>query len=283
MKTVDTLKLGLIGDNIARSRSPLLHRLAGDQNGIAVTYDRLVPRERGQSPEQVFDECAEAGYRGINITYPYKERFADLVQIDDPLVRAMGAVNTVTFDPSGPRGHNSDYSGFMAAYRQVRGQAAPGPVLMIGTGGVGRAVAFGLAGLGATELRLLDRDPDKARALAETLAGVAPDMAITICTDPESAARGASGLINCTPVGMVGYEGTPLPGHAMTGADWAFDAVYTPVETRFLTDAADKGLSVISGWELFFFQGVHAWAHFCGAPVNQATLRHALIHMGEAA
>ncbi|MCA0873027.1 shikimate dehydrogenase [Seohaeicola saemankumensis] len=283
MKTVDTLKLGLIGDNIARSRSPLLHRLAGDQNGIAVTYDRLVPRERGQSPEQVFDECSKAGYRGINITYPYKERIADLVHIDDPLARAMGAVNTVIFDADGPRGHNTDYSGFMAAYGQARGQAAPGPVLMIGTGGVGRAVAFGLAGLGATELRLLDRDLDKARALADTLAGVAPDMAVTICTDPETGARGASGLINCTPVGMVGYEGTPLPGHAMAGADWAFDAVYTPVETRFLTDAADMGLSVISGWELFFFQGVHAWAHFCGAPVNQATLRHALIHMGEAA
>lgn len=277
------LHLGLIGDNIARSRSPLLHRLAGAQNGLEVTYDRLVPKELGEDFQAVFETCRKAGYRGINVTYPYKEVAAPMVRVDDPLVRAIGAVNTVIFEADGPRGHNTDHSGFMAAYRSVRGEAAPGTVLMIGTGGVGRAVAFGLLGLGARVLRLADRDLAKAEALAGALQAAAPDAEITIWTEPEKAARGADGLINCTPVGMVGHDGTPLPAAAMRGAGWAFDAVYTPAETRFLTDAAAAGLAVLSGWELFFYQGVHAWTLFSGLGLDEAALRSSLVGMDAAA
>ncbi|WP_346892489.1 shikimate dehydrogenase [uncultured Roseibium sp.] len=277
------LKLGLIGDNIAHSRSPLLHRLAGAQNEIEVCYDRLVPNELGLDFEQVFELCSRENYRGVNVTYPYKERVAELVRIDDPLVRAIGAVNTVIFEGDTPLGHNTDYSGFMAAYRLRRGSKATGPVLMIGTGGVGRAVAFGLVALGAPELRLMDRDPSKAEVLAKALEAVAPDMKVSIWIDAEKAANGTMGLINCTPVGMVGYEGTPLKRAFMQSAEWAFDAVYTPVDTQFLQDASISGLSIISGWELFFFQGVHAWKKFSNLPVDETALRVALTDMGETA
>lgn len=278
-----TLKLGLIGDNIARSRSPLLHRLAGQQNGIAVTYDRLVPKDLGRSFDEVFADCAAGGFRGINVTYPYKEIAAGKVEVDDPLVRAIGAVNSVIFGEGGPKGFNTDYSGFTAAYRKVRGDKPTGPVLMIGTGGVGRAVAFGLAKLGTRVLRLVDRDMAKAEALAGALHTVVPDLDISIWNSAEKAAENASGIINCTPVGMVGYGGTPLDASAMPGADWAFDAVYTPTDTQFLTDAEAAGLSVISGWELFFFQGVHAWSLFSGLGLDETGLRASLLSIEDAA
>jgi shikimate dehydrogenase len=277
------LILGLIGDNIARSRSPLLHRLAGAQNGLRVRYDRLVPHDLGRGFAAVFADCAAGGYRGINVTYPYKEVAAGLVAIDDPLVAAIKAVNTVIFGPEGPRGHNTDHSGFVAAYRAARGDSAPGPVLMIGTGGVGRAVAFGLVALGVAELRLIDRDLAKVEGLAADLRAAAPGLTVTTGADATRAAPGAKGLINCTPVGMVGYSGTPLPGAAMQGADWAFDAVYTPADTQFLTDAAAAGLAVISGWELFFWQGVHAWDLFAGLPLDRDALRAALLAAPEGA
>ncbi|WP_347312801.1 shikimate dehydrogenase family protein [Defluviimonas sp. SAOS-178_SWC] len=277
------LRLGLIGDNIARSRSPLLHRLAGAQNGMAVTYDSLIPRDLGQDFDAVFATCASAGYRGINVTYPYKERAAAKVSIDDPLVRAIGAVNTVIFGTDGPKGHNTDYSGFVAAYQRVRGNVPPGPTLMIGTGGVGRAVAFGLIALGASEIRLVDRDRAKAEALADDLRKAAPALSITTHDTAEAAAKGASGIINCTPVGMVGYDGTPVAAEALAGAGWAFDAVYTPPDTQFLTDAAEKGLTIVSGWELFFFQGVHAWRLFSGKDVDLRLLRADLLKPEEAA
>lgn len=273
----DTILLGLIGDNIAASQSPRLHRLAGAQNGRAVLYDSLIPRVEGLDFDALFARCAAGGYRGVNVTYPYKEVVAGRLRIDDPLVAAIGACNTVLFGEGQPRGFNTDYSGFVSAYRRVRGDAAPGAVLMIGAGGVGRAVAFGLLALGAAEIRLADRDRAKAEALADALRAARPGLRVMTGTDAAALAPGASGLINCTPVGMVGYEGTPLPAPLMAGADWCFDAVYTPVETQFLQDAAAAGLAIISGYELFIGQGVDAWAIFTGLPLDEARLRADLL------
>ena len=272
----EELRLGLIGDNIAASQAPRLHRLAGRQAGMAVRYDRLVPPDMGATFEEVFEQ-ARSGYRGVNVTYPYKERAVASVEIDAPLVLAMGAINTVIFADGKATGHNTDHTGFVSAYRAVLGDAAPGTVLMIGAGGVGRAVAFGLAALGARKLRIADRDAARARALAQALNAGAPEMAVSVHEDGEAAASGADGLVNCTPLGMVGYGGTPLPAGAMRGASWAFDAVYTPADTTFLGDAAAAGLALIPGWELFFFQGVHAWDLFAGAPLDRAALRAALL------
>ncbi|MHA6262359.1 hypothetical protein ACXYMO_04085 [Arenibacterium sp. CAU 1754] len=95
---------GLIGDNIAVSQAPRLHVLAGAQNGRVVQYDRLIPKEQGQAFDALFASLAAKGYRGTNFTFPYKEVAAQKVRIDDPLVRAIGAVNTVVFQPDGPRG-----------------------------------------------------------------------------------------------------------------------------------------------------------------------------------
>lgn len=275
-----SLKLGLIGDNISRSKAPLLHQLAGRLMGLDVRYDRLIPKDLGRDFDGVFDHCVREGYRGINVTYPYKERVVPKVRIEDPLVRALGAVNTVVFAADGPRGHNTDYSGFTAAYRGAIGTAAPGAVCMIGAGGVGKAVAFALLRLGLNELRLVDRDLPKAEALAAALKAEDPALTVTVAADLASHAAGASGLINCTPVGLVGYDGTPLPREHMRGASWAFDAVYTPIETQFLTDAAAEGLTILSGYELFFYQGLHAWEIFSGRPIDEARLRRALAEAG---
>lgn len=275
------LKLGLIGDNIAHSRAPLLHRLAGAQNHICVQYDRLVPAELGEAFDSLFDACGPRGYRGVNVTYPYKERAAGKVIIGDPLVGAIGAVNTILFQPDGATGFNTDHTGFIEAYRGARSTAPPGIVCLIGTGGVGRALAFGLVALGADEIRLVDRDAAKAKALAANLRAVAGATVVRVWSEAAEAARGATGLLNGTPVGMVGYEGTPLPAEALQGAVWAFDAVYTPVETQFTQDAKAAGLTVISGYELFFWQGVHAWTYFADLPLDWERLRADLLPYAE--
>ena len=267
------LLLGLIGDNIGASRAPLLHRLAGAQHGIDVTYDRLFPREMGKPFDALFDHVAQAGYRGINVTYPYKEKAALRVRITDPLVQAMGAVNTVLFGKDQPEGFNTDYSGFLSAYRAARGDLAPGVVLLIGAGGVGRSLAFALAGLGAAELRIADLDSARARALANALRAGFPDLPITLGQSAADLAQGVEGVLNATPVGMVGHDGTPLPCNAMPARGWAFDAVYTPVNTAFLSDASAAGLTAISGYELFIGQGVDAWHLFAGLPLDETRLR----------
>lgn len=268
--------LGLIGDNIASSSAPRLHKLAGQQNQIEVRYNRLVPTELDLDFKGVFSHCVVTGYRGINVTYPYKEIAAAMVKVPDPLTKSVGAVNTVLFETSGPVGFNTDLTGFVSAYQSVMMAQSPGIVCMVGTGGVGRAVAFGLVSLGAKELRLYDRDLAKAETLASALETANEDILVSVCGSVEVATSGADGLINCTPVGMVGYEGTAIPNHLMSGASWAFDAVYTPVSTQFLQDAEAQGLRIISGYELFFYQGVHAWKIFADKPLNETKLRQDL-------
>ncbi|MFV0385430.1 shikimate dehydrogenase family protein [Paracoccus sp. (in: a-proteobacteria)] len=271
------LHLGLIGDNISRSSAHRLHRLAGQQNGLDVRYDRLIPIDLGVPFDQVFLDCAAGNFRGLNITYPYKEQAILKVTVEDEQVRRIGAINTVVFSDRGPLGFNTDYSGFIEAYRTVRRDKAPGIVAQIGAGGVGRAVAFGLLTLGVRELRIADRDPDKALSLAKELRRAASDTEIVTAATVEEIAPGANGLINGTPVGMIGYPGTPIPGWLVAQAEWAFDAVYTPVDTQFLNEATRAGLEVISGYELFFYQGVNAWTFFSGMPLDLARLRSDLM------
>ena len=273
---METIRLGLIGDNIAASRAPRLHVIAGRMRGVEVSYDLLVPAEQDAGFDELFARCAAGDYRGINITHPYKERAAARVAIENPLVRAMGAVNTVLFEPAGARGFNTDHSGFLTAWRTRFAPARPGIVCQVGAGGVGKAVAFGLAELGAAALRLVDLDRVRAETLAATLREARPRLEITAVASLEQAVRGAHGIVNCSPVGMVGHDGTPVPRGLMGRAAWAFDAVYTPVDTRFLADAQATGLDTLSGYELFFEQGADCTEIFLGGPVDRTRLRQAL-------
>ena len=276
MLQVKTVMLGLIGDNISQSKSPRLHKTAGALAGLDVIYDRLIPKAMGKTFDEVFEQAHALGFRGINVTYPYKEIVATKVAVADPLVRAIGAVNTVVFDDDGPKGFNTDYSGFINAYRAIRGPKEPGTVCLIGTGGVGKAVAFGLIGLNAKVIRCVDLDPAKAEVLADALRALGSNTQIETATSAVAAAADAAGIINCTPLGMVGIGGTPIPFEAIQDATWAFDAVYTPVDTQFLQDATRAGLSVISGYELFFGQGVDAWDIFTGTSIDHHALRAAI-------
>ncbi len=116
----------------------------------------------------------------------------------------------------------------------------------------------------------------KAEALAAALRAAAPALRVTVTGEVAEGVAGAAGLVNCTPVGMVGYDGTPVPRELMGGADWAFDAVYTPVDTEFLQDAEAEGLAIMSGYELYFYQGLHAYAIFHGREIDEGVLRQAL-------
>lgn len=274
--SLKTIKLGLIGNNIAHSSAPGLHVIAGQQCGLDITYDLLNPLDLGKTFVEVFEMARTRGYRGLNITYPYKEQSLLSVSLADPLVQAIGAVNTVVFNDDGPQGYNTDYTGFIEAYRTGRGEAKPGIVCLIGAGGVGKAIAFGLLALGAKIIRCVDLDEAKAQSLADALNALNSHIKTEVHTDAGIAAHGADGVINCTPVGMVGLGGTPLPPEAMIGCNWAFDAVYTPVKTQFLTDARKTGLSIISGYEMFLCQGVDAWSIFSGLDVNKERLRAAV-------
>ncbi len=268
------IRLGLIGDNIRASRSPDLHRLAGAMCGLDVSYDLFIPPAMGMPFEAVLEVCRAGGLAGVNVTLPYKERVVPLVRVDDPAIARIGSVNTVCFTGDGARGFNTDHSGFVAAYRGAYGGVAPGRVALIGAGGVGRAIGFALLALGAGEVVLIDSDPARAALLAAALAGAGGAV---IRTAGIEAAAGVDGVVNATPLGMVGYPGSPVPDWAFPRGGWAFDAVYTPVLTPFRAQALAAGARFLSGWELFFHQGIDAFELFTGRrPADLMRLRVAL-------
>ncbi len=269
------IRLGLIGDNIAASRSPALHRLAGQMCGLDVGYDLLVPRALGLDFEATFDRARADGYRGLNITLPYKERVLPRVTINRSIVRAIAACNTVSFEPAGVIGTNTDYTGFLDAYR-ANFNSAPGRVAMAGCGGVGKAIGFALAALGAKALSLFDADRSKADELARALSGAHRALDAQVAKSIEQACENADGFVNCTPLGMVGYGGSAFPNDVLDKGSWAFDAVYTPIDTPFLVGARAAGLSTMSGYELLLYQGIACFRVFTGHAIDAVELRRAL-------
>ena len=265
-----TLRLGLIGGNITATKSPILHLTCGLSQGRNVTYDLIIPAERGLGFVEVLKQCEDLGFDGVNVTYPFKEEAAAHVRAATPVVAAMGASNTVKFTKDGPRAYNTDHSGFIAAYRKQFGDTPPGRVLLLGTGGVGRAIAFALADLGAQEIVMFDTDAAKITSLARAVEGHASVKVTCLDTADFSDISGYHGVVNCTPLGMIGRPGSPLPEGAKGAPHWSFDAVYTPMETTFRAQCEAMGAAFLNGYELYFHQGIDAFEIFSGAPVAQS-------------
>ncbi len=272
------LKLGLIGTGISRSRAPELHRLAGRLYGMEVSYDLLEQQSATTSAfDNAFRHCQSQGYRGVNVTHPFKEHACASVHVASEQVRRLGAVNTIRFDPGTPaQGFNTDYSGFKRAFATRFPGRRPGTATIVGAGGVGRAIAFGLVDLGAEAIRLFDADVSKAERLAAALRSNAK-VRVSVCERLDHATASADGLVNATPVGMHHHPGTPIPRELIDGQSWAFEAIYTPADTRFVLDATRAGLQVLGGYELFFYQGVDAFEIFSGVRVDAARLREGLV------
>lgn len=264
MSADKTLRLGLIGGNITQSRSPALQIVCGLSVTRNVSYDLLIPSEQGLSFEAMLDRCKAVGFDGVNVTYPYKELVLKRIPAGDPVLVALGAANTVRFSASGDLAYNSDYTGFIAAFRQRWGERQPGRVLIIGTGGVGRAIAFALAQLGAKEILLHDLDAEKSRSLKRDIAAHSDVKSTLFNLGTASNLDGIDGVVNGTPLGMNGKPGSPLAASHSGKPAWAFDAVYTPEHTQFRSQCEALGAEFLSGYELYVHQGIHAFQIFTG-------------------
>ena len=132
---------------------------------------------------------------------------------------------------------------------------------MIGAGGVGKAIAFALAGLGAAELRIFDSEPAKAARLAAQLEGHGKAY---VAHSVEDALRGVAGVVNASPVGMLPNRDTPVPDALLHDGLWVADAVYSPLWTPLLTAAKARGAAVMTGRDLAIYQAADAFELFTG-------------------
>jgi len=162
--------LGLIGSPIMSSAAPFMHEAAAEALGLRAHY-RLIDVAGADEGglRAMLEGVRLLGFSGVNVTFPYKEAVVPLLDALSPGAAAIGTANTVVVRDGKLTGHNTDSTGFGRAFKAVLGSPGAAPVALIGAGGVGRAIGFALAELGARTLHLFDSDTAKANALAARL------------------------------------------------------------------------------------------------------------------
>jgi shikimate dehydrogenase len=254
--------LGLIGSPIKSSAAPFMHEAAAQAAGLSAHYRLIDIAGADQAKLRALLEGVRLlGFSGVNVTYPYKEAVVPLLDSLSDGAAAIGAVNTVVVRDGKLIGHNTDATGFARAFLHVLGPPGDAPVVLIGAGGVGRAIAFALAEIGTRELRIVDTAADKAGALAEQLRR---RMTARGYADIAEALHGAGGVINATPIGMLPDRGTPVPPELLSETMWVADAVYTPLWTPLLQAARARGVRLMTGREFSIHQAIDAFRLFTG-------------------
>lgn len=261
-KRTERILLGLIGTPIGHSAAPAMQEAAGRAAGVELHYHLIDVSGAGRSDLAIMlDGVRRLGFSGVNVTFPYKEAVVPLLDALSPEAAAMGAVNTIVAREGRLTGHNTDSTGFATAYRALGRQDGDAPVAIIGTGGVGKAIGFALAGCGVRHLRLFDLDRARAEALARQLEG---RVGVDICASVADAVADAAGIVNGTPIGMLPNRDTPVPGALISSTQWVADAVYHPLWTPLLKAAQKAGATVMTGRELSINQAVDGFTLMTG-------------------
>jgi 3-dehydroquinate dehydratase / shikimate dehydrogenase len=270
----DTEVYGVIADPVGHSLSPLIHNTAFQHLGLNKVYVPFrVPRE---DLSRFIDEAPDLDIRGLSVTIPHKEEVVRKLSEADGAVRGIGASNTVIFEGETRLGYNTDYRAAMesleAAMRLPAGLEKPlqGKVaLILGSGGVGKAVAYGLLRRGA-QVVLTDGIAMTATTLAKRLNCRVVDW---------NARHGVKAdlLFNCTPIGMhPDVDVSPFEKHHLRPSMIVFDAVYNPENTLLIKEARNRNCTVVTGVEMFVRQACLQFKLFTGQEGPGELMRDAL-------
>ncbi|XVV08722.1 shikimate dehydrogenase [Actinoplanes sp. CA-131856] len=257
--------VGLIGANIATSMSPALHELEADRQGLRYLYQLIDPSLLGVGLGDALVAARRLGFRGVNVTHPYKQDVVRFLDELSPEAALLGAVNTVLFDGSRATGHNTDRYGFASGLARQLPGVATGHVVQIGAGGAGAAVASAIAGTGTRLLTLADLDAGRARRLARAI-GDNTGTTVDVIAPDEVPARlaDADGLVNATPIGMEGHPGMPVAAEHLRPALWVADVIYRPLETGLIRAARARGCRVADGGGMVVHQAAASFRLFTG-------------------
>ncbi len=262
------MKAALIGEGISCSLTPAMHEAEGCAQGLSYQYDLFDSAQApylGMPLSDIIEKALADGYTGLNITHPFKLEAAAIADTLSGSAGELCSVNTITFGDAGTIGHNTDYVGFRSALRQYLHGASLEHVLLIGAGGAGRAVALGLIDQGVQQLTIHDRNKEHAAKLAHLLCAVRPEA--NIKTAPEIAVidfQTLRGVVNATPVGMMGHPGVAIDVADISPQTWVADIVYFPLETKLLAIAKQHGCRVMNGSGMAILQAVSAFELITG-------------------
>ena len=269
-----TVILGVIADPVAHSLSPIVHNACIREEKLDMLY--LPFRVPSEYLEEFISICPEMGIKGLSVTIPHKEKCLKSINVLDDNVAGIRAANTIIFKDINAYGYNTDCTAALTSLRNTIEEAHPesDPIkdrrfLILGAGGVARAIAFGLSRQEA-KVFICARDYKKADALAQTLDCKSVDWAARANFD-------ASVLINCTPVGMFPkMDETPYEAEWLDKKTIIFDTIYNPEQTLLIKGARELGCTTVTGVDMFVLQAAEQFRLFTGKEPNLKTIRYEL-------
>ncbi|MDO4557939.1 MAG: shikimate dehydrogenase [Planctomycetia bacterium] len=252
---------GVIGDPIGHSLSPVIHNTAFHELGMNRVYIpfRILPADLNSFMREVVPELK---IRGISVTVPHKEAIIEYLDRYDGAAQEIGAVNTVLIEGSGRTGVNTDYRGIMESVEEgCRKRWNPeNPlegrrILVMGAGGVSRAICYGLARRRA-KVTVANRTLRRAQELAAKFGLEVVDW--------DKRNQGEYDMIvNATPIGMhPNVNDTPYQADWLNPAMVVFDTVYTPENTMLIKNAQRRGCTTITGVDMFVRQAALQFRYF---------------------
>ena len=271
------LRLGLIGNAISKSRAPSLHIFLGKYHGYEITYELFdKSRDNPNACVKQINQLKQEQYHGCNITYPFKQTALSCVDRLEASGALVGATNTIRFGEN-VVATNSDYSGFIRAIKANLPNQDFGSSLLLGAGGVGRAIAYGLGSFSEGLANIYDPSAERAAALANELQQKGFNAVAIHYSELAHVSQSVEGILNCSPIGHYQSPGMPIDASYIGNQKWAFDAVYTPFDTQFLKACRQASLSVVNGFELFFYQGLESFEFWTGQCADEHDVRDAFV------
>jgi 3-dehydroquinate dehydratase / shikimate dehydrogenase len=257
----ETRIFGVAGNPITHSLSPLMHNTAFQREKVNAV---LLPLKT-KTAADLIALMIELPISGAAVTMPLKLEVLPHLDHIDPLARRIGAVNTLRVSADGKlSGYNTDVSGVLnplARHIQLKGAR----IAVLGAGGAARAAVFGLVDAGA-EVFIVNRTHENAVSLARAAKAKA-------LKHDQLAKNHFDAIINSTPCGMKGSsQALPLAENELN-TDLVFEMVYNPLETPLLRLAKSRGISTISGLEMFVQQGARQFEIWTGKTPPEAEMR----------
>lgn len=259
-------RLAVIGKPVSHSASPQIHQPALDALGIHATYIRL--EVDSGNLREAFAMMAGLGFIGCNVTVPHKFEALESCTEVSAQAQLLGAVNTVIFKDNMIIGYNTDGPGFRQAISDsFELELARSKTVILGAGGgAGQAIATQCALEKPTELVLVNRNVTKVEALAKRLRAMSPGTKILTFGFADTCLRhycqNADLIVQTTSLGLKETDEQVIPEDYFTAVSRAYDTIYQPSETPFLTAAKRAGCRTDNGLSLLIHQGAIAFRYW---------------------
>lgn len=252
-----TYKMAVIGYPLGQSKSPVIYNHWIEKYGVDASYGpiEIHPDDFENRVKTLIHE----GYRGFNITIPYKEKIMDLCDELDERARVIGAVNTVKIEDGKTFGTNTDAYGFIQNLKEESGtESFSGKAVVLGAGGAARAVVHALKEENF-DVMILNRTKERADIIAADMNASAGDW-----EKRNSELKSASLLVNTTSLGMVGQPDLDIDLSLLPRDAIVYDIVYKPLMTPLLNSAKNKENQIVTGIGMLLNQAKPAFELWTG-------------------